>query len=262
MADSPTTSQRPAKPKLRAAGTPAAAPEVVSEERALALGLPGAATGALPAQPGAPTDAQTTVAPPGFVAPNAADDATILAARPADTVIETLLAAAHIGLCLLDRDLAYRFWNNCLEELFEVPADAVLGHAVGEVNGFNQIPDLIAELNRIREGDERTAQEREYQLPRAQRRWVRVKMAPVFAFDGGFDGVLITCEQIDRERFAQHSLGALRHALQAVGEMVFEIDQRGAVVDANDAAVQRLGYERDSLKGMLLGQIDASLADG
>ncbi len=33
------------------------------------------------------------------------DEAASLAARPADTVIETLLAAAHIGLALLDRDM-------------------------------------------------------------------------------------------------------------------------------------------------------------
>jgi hypothetical protein len=55
-------------------------------------------------------------------------------------------------------------------------------------------------------------------------------MAPVFAIDGRFDGVLVTCEPIDRERFAQNSLGALRQALESVGEMVFEIDQRGAVL--------------------------------
>ncbi len=90
--------------------------------------------------------------------------------------------------------------------------------------------------------------------------WVRVKLAPVFAIDGRFDGVLVTCERIDRERFAQNSLGALRQALESVGEMVFEIDASGAVVDANDAARQRLGYDRESLKGMSLTAIDVSLA--
>ncbi len=65
--------------------------------------------------------------PHDFVAPAAPDEAANLAARPADTVIETLLAAAHIGLALLDRDMNYRLWNNCLEELFDVPADALLG---------------------------------------------------------------------------------------------------------------------------------------
>lgn len=228
----------------------------------MALGLPGSGSGVPPASsPGAP-DLRAINAPPDFVAPNVADDAATLAARPADTVIETLLAAAHIGLALVDRDLTYRLWNNCLEELFDVPADAVLGQRITEANGLSQLPDLIAEVQRVSEGVERAPQEREYRLPHAQQRWVRVKLAPVIAFDGRFDGVLVTCERIDRERFAQHSLGALRQALQSVGEMVFEIDQLGVLVDANDAALQRLGYERDSLKGMSLTAIDTNLANG
>lgn len=258
MADSPTTSQR-SKPHLRVPGTPAAAPDVVSEERALALGLPGQADAALPAELSLAPGLLTASQPSSFGVPNAADESANFAARPADTVIETLLAAAHIGLGLLDRDLTYRLWNNCLEELFGVPADALLGRAVGEVDGLRQIPDLTSELLRVAGSGERTSIEREYQLPRAERGWVRVKLAPVFAIDGRFDGVLITCERIDRERFAQNSLGALREALESIGEMVFEIDRNGMVVDANDAARQRLGYERDALKGMPLAQIDTGI---
>ena len=71
----------------------------------------------------------------------------------------------------------------------------------------------------------------------------------MFAIDGRFDGALLTCEPIDRERFAQNSLGALRQALESVGEMVFEIDRHGSVLDANDAARQKLGYDRDTLVG-------------
>ena len=261
MADRPT-SQRSAKLAPRTAGTPAVvAPQVVSEERALALGLPSSGNDALGTPPGIAV-IQSSSNPLDFVTLTAADAAAALAARPADTVIETLLTAAHIGLALLDRDMNYRLWNNCLEELFDVPADALLGRAVNEANGLNQLPDLIAELKRISESGDRTPIEREYQLPRAERGWVRVKLAPVFAIDGRFDGVLVTCEPIDRERFAQNSLGALRQALESVGEMVFEIDQRGAVVDANDAARQRLGYDRDSLKGLSLAAIDVNLAGG
>ena len=135
-------------------------------------------------------------------------DAANLAARPADTVIETLLGAAHIGLALIDRDLTYRLWNNCLEELFEAPADAVLGCHVDEVRALNQIPDLIGILKRVHESGERTPIEREYPLPGSKLAWIRVKLAPVFAIDGRFDGALLTCEPIDRERFAQNSLGS------------------------------------------------------
>ncbi len=261
MADRPTTSQRSTASAPRAAGTPANAPPVVSEERALALGLPGSANGA-PGTQSVATTLHGAATPHDFAAPTAPGEAANLAARPADTVIETLLAAAHIGLALLDRDMNYRLWNNCLEEMFDVPADALLGRAVDVAHGLNKLPELIAELKRISESGDRTPVEREYELPLAERGWIRTKLAPVFAIDGRFDGVLVTCERIDRERFAQNSLGALRQALESVGEMVFEIDQRGAVVDANDAARQQLGYDRDSLKGMSLSAIDLGLAAG
>ena len=253
MADRPTFSQHPSNLSPRAAN----APKVVSEERALALGLPGTANSP-PPSPVAVTAISAAGTPLDFAA--LPDEAANLAARPADTVIETLLGAAHIGLALLDRDMTYRLWNNCLEELFDVPADALLGGAVDRADGLSQLPDLITELKRIGESGDRTPVEREYQLPRTEGGWVRVKLAPVFAIDGRFDGVLVTCERIDRERFAQNSLGALRQALESVGEMVFEIDQGGAVVDANDAARQRLGYDRESLKGIPLGAIDVGLA--
>ncbi|MDQ3189249.1 MAG: PAS domain S-box protein [Pseudomonadota bacterium] len=251
-------------PGTHAVRTAPSAPSVVSDERALALGLPGSgdATPSAPAAMAADTRARSvsSLMPWEIAAPGAADDAALFAARPADTVIETLLTAAHIGLALLDRSMAYRLWNNCLEEMFGVPADALVGRRLDEVGGLNQLPDLVSELNRIRDSGDRTPLEREYELPRAERGWVRVKLAPVFAIDGRFDGVLVTCERINRERFAQHSLGALKQALESIGEMVFEIDRKGAVVDANDAARQRLGYERDALKGMALARIDASLA--
>ncbi len=260
MADRPTTSQRSAKHAQRAAGAPTKeTPQVVSEERALALGLQIGANGAPAAGSATPSVVPLGTSVLGLGSGLATDDAANLAARPADTVIETLLAAAHIGLALLDRDMSYRLWNNCLEELFDVPADAVLGRAVEDANGLRQLPDLIAELRRIGSSGDRTPVEREYRLARSARRWIRVKMAPVFAIDGKFDGVLVTCEPIDRERFAQNSLGALREALESVGEMVFEIDPQGAVVDANEAARQRLGYDMESLKGMSLGAIDVGL---
>ncbi|MGZ8994784.1 MAG: hypothetical protein ACXW16_12280 [Burkholderiaceae bacterium] len=87
MADRPTISQRSTTPAPRAAGTPANAPPVVSEERALALGLPGGANGV----PGAQAVATPTLAastPQDFAALTVPDQAATLAARPADTSLK------------------------------------------------------------------------------------------------------------------------------------------------------------------------------
>jgi hypothetical protein len=142
VADRPTIPQRSSHLAPRAAN----APKVVSEERALALGLPGTSNG---------TRTGIECGNRDFAGGNAAglrrapDEAANLAARPADTVIETLLAAAHIGLALVDRDMNYRLWNNCLEELFDVPADALLGGAVDQAGRAESAigPDYGAEAH-------------------------------------------------------------------------------------------------------------------
>ena len=102
----------------------------------------------------------------------------------------------------------------------------------------------------------------EARFPDGERPWVRVKLTPVFDPNGRFDGVFITVERVDREHFAEGSLTALRRALERVGEMVLEVDRHGTVVDANETALAALGYERDALRGLSLGSIDAGLGAG
>jgi len=181
------------------------------------------------------------------------------ASRAADQFVETMLTSARIGICLLDRELRYRVWNDYIEELTGVAADDVIGRQAGEA-GLSLIPELANQLCRMRDGEQRAALEEDYRLP-GGRPWLRIKATPVFEIDGGFDGIFITAEQIDRERFAEGSLAALRQALESVGEMVLEVDRHGAVVDANETALRALGYDREQIKGLSLAQIDASLGD-
>ena len=74
--------------------------------------------------------------------------------------------------------------------------------------------------------------------------------------------MLLTAERIDRERFAETSLAALRQALDTAGEMVFEIRRDGRVVDANETALAWLGYARDQLTDLDFAAIDIGLSAG
>ncbi|MFN3564769.1 MAG: PAS domain S-box protein [Burkholderiaceae bacterium] len=179
--------------------------------------------------------------------------------REAGEFIETMLSAARIGVCVLDRQLRYRAWNGYLEELLGVPADAVIGRRPDEVPEIAAHPDIMRQLARMRDGALRSPQTTEYQFGGGRQPWLRVKRTPVYDARGRFDGVFITVERIDRERFAETSLAALRQALDSAGEMVLEIDRHGTVLDANETALAWLGYARDRLKGMPLAAIDASL---
>jgi PAS domain S-box-containing protein len=89
--------------------------------------------------------------------------------------------------------------------------------------------------------------------------WLRVRRTPVYGGDGAFKGIFATIERIDRERFAETSLAALRQALDSAGEMVLEISREGMVVDANETALAWLGYGRERIKGLALSQIDVLL---
>src|SRR4029453_2450594 len=115
------------------------------------------------------------------------------------------------------------------------------------------------ELQRLGSGTTRAPTEIEARFPEGDRPWLRVKLTPVFDLAGEHDGVFFTVERIDREQFAEGSLMALRRALERVGEIVLEIDRHGVIVDANETALQVLGYERDTLRGMSLAVIDAGL---
>lgn len=179
--------------------------------------------------------------------------------REAGDFIETMLSAARIGVCVLDRQLRYRAWNGYLEELLGVPADAVIGRRPDEVPEIAAHPDIMRQLSRMRDGALRSPQTTEYQFGGGRQPWLRVKRTPVYDARGHFDGVFITIERIDRERFAETSLAALRQALDSAGEMVLEIDRHGTVLDANETALAWLGYARDQLKGMPLAAIDVSL---
>jgi PAS domain S-box-containing protein len=179
--------------------------------------------------------------------------------REAGDFIEKMLSAARIGVCVLDRHLRYRAWNAYLEELLGVPADAVIGRTPDEVPEIAGHPDIMRQLTRMRDGTLRLPQTTEYQFGGGRQPWLRVKRTPVYDARGRFDGVFITIERIDRERFAETSLAALRQALDSAGEMVLEIDRHGTVLDANETALAWLGYARDQLKGMPLAAIDASL---
>ncbi|MGH6624729.1 MAG: PAS domain S-box protein, partial [Burkholderiaceae bacterium] len=178
-----------------------------------------------------------------------------------DQIAQTLVTGVRIGLCLLDGRLSYRVWNDPLEELLGVPAAQVLGRSVRDTPGLAALTGLIDDLERMAASPPAGPLESEYRLPDrtgSGPAWVRVKRTPVTDLRGQFDGVFVTVERIDRERFAENSLVDLRQALESVGEMVFELNRDGVIVDVNETALSVLGYERETLCGTSLATIEVA----
>jgi PAS domain S-box-containing protein len=190
--------------------------------------------------------------------------AAIRSSRAADDFVQTVLASVPSGIAILDRELRFQAWNEYLENLLGIPADAVLGRRPDEIAAFADNPELTADLTKLRDGvngsAQHTAQVVEFQFaPSRGGPWLRLRRTPVYGGDGVFKGVFATIERIDRERFAETSLAALRQALDSAGEMVLEISRDGMVVDANETALAWLGYGRERIKGLALAQIDVLL---
>jgi PAS domain S-box-containing protein len=218
--------------------------EVVSDETLLAL-MRSTGRSAEAGSPPSPTSTRDGEVPP----------------TTGDLFVGTLLASAPVGICMLDGALRYRVWNDYLEGLLGVPAADVIGLRLADAPGLAQVAALAEELERMHAGTQSSTREAEYRYPLGDRPWLRVKCTPVYESGHRFGGVFILLERIDRERFAESSLAALRQALESVGEMVMEVDRHGHLLDANETALKALGYERDDIKGLTLAAIDVGLAD-
>jgi PAS domain S-box-containing protein len=183
------------------------------------------------------------------------------ATRAADAMLSTLMSSARIGMAVLDGDLRYVRCNAYLAQLLGVEVGQLLGRRLDQSFDLSDQPSVMRSLERMREGEVRVAQQVEYEFAGGDRPWVRERRAPLFDAQGRFGGVFLTVERLDRERFAETSLAALRQALDSAGEMVLEIGRDGAILDANETALAWLGYNREQLTGLKLEAIDASLTE-
>ncbi len=183
------------------------------------------------------------------------------ATRAADAMLSTLMSSARIGMAVLDGELRYVRCNAYLAQLLGVDISQLLGRRLDQSFDLSAQPAVVRSLERMREGEIRVPQQIEYEFSGGDRPWVRERRAPLFDPQGRFTGVFLTIERLDRERFAETSLAALRQALDSAGEMVLEIGRDGAILDANETALAWLGYSREQLTGLKLEAIDASLTD-
>jgi PAS domain S-box-containing protein len=183
------------------------------------------------------------------------------ATRAADAMVSTLMSSARIGMAVLDSHLRYTRCNAYLAQLLGVEVGQLLGRRLDQAFDHSSQPGVMRSLERMRDGEVRVSQQIEYEFSGGDRPWVRERRTPLFGTQDAFGGVFLTVERLDRERFAETSLAALRQALDSAGEMVLEIGRDGAILDANETALAWLGYSREQLTGLRLGAIDASLTE-
>lgn len=179
--------------------------------------------------------------------------------RANDSLVSTLMSSARTGMAVLDRNLRYILCNPYLTRSLGLESRDLLGRRLDEAFDLSAQPDVMRSLIRMRDNDLRVSHQVEYQFCGGDLPWVRERRTPLLNARGEFHGVFLTVDRLDRERFAETSLAALRQALERAGEMVLEIRPDGSIVDTNETALSWLGYSREQMTGMRLGAIDANL---
>jgi PAS domain S-box-containing protein len=182
--------------------------------------------------------------------------------RESQALFAAVLEGARSAMAILDGELRYTHCNPFFCRLLGVEPRRLLGRRIDEAFDLAAQPEVVRSLERLRESGSRAPTQVEYQFAGGDFPWVRERRTPIFLPDGGFHGIVLAVERLDRERFAESSLAALRHALDRTGEIVLELRRDGHILDANESALGALGYSREQITGMHLAGIDGSLGEG
>jgi PAS domain S-box-containing protein len=172
-------------------------------------------------------------------------------ARRHSTELETLYAAAPIGMCVLDRDLRYLRINERLAEINGLPVEAHLGRTVAEV-----VPDLataaLAAMRRVLDGEAIWGLEIEGETPAqpgVRRTW-RENWLPLRNRDGEIVGITISAEEVTQ---AKASEAALREASRQKDEflamLAHELRNPLAPIRNATALLLRVASERADVRG-------------
>jgi PAS domain S-box-containing protein len=169
--------------------------------------------------------------------------------------LEQIYRTAPVGLCLVDRDLRYRFINERLAAINGLPVADHLGRTVGEVIPEiapaivpvyrrvleTAVPVLAVEITGKTPAD-----------PLSERSWI-VSYYPVKSEDGEVVAVNTVVQDItSRKRMEQalrESEATARAYLESAAQAVLGVDGNGRIVLANAMAEETFGYSREELLG-------------
>ena len=169
--------------------------------------------------------------------------------------LEQIYRTAPVGLCLVDRDLRYRFINERLAAINGLSVADHLGRTVGEA--VPEIaPAIVPVYRRVLETAEPVlAVEVAGKTPAdplAERSWI-VSCYPVKSEDGEVVAVNTVVQDItsrkQMERALRESEATARAYLESASQAVLGVDRNGSIVLANAMAEETFGYSREELIG-------------
>ncbi|MGE0255348.1 MAG: PAS domain S-box protein [Alphaproteobacteria bacterium] len=176
----------------------------------------------------------------------------------AESQLRLTLSSMAGGIFMVDADLRLRVWNQRLQELYELPdgllydgaplADIVRLRAERGEYGPGDLEERIAaRLASYRTGEHERREER-----LANGRIIGLTRSPTE--DGG---AVVVFNDITERRRAEVRLEFTQNTVDNAADPIYWVRlDSGAIIYANHAASRTLGYSRDDLVTMTLGEID------
>jgi PAS domain S-box-containing protein len=182
--------------------------------------------------------------------------------RQSERQFRSLIENASDVVTLVDREGIVRYQSPAGERLLGLAADSLLG---------SRMLDLVHEADRtaLSQGldDVQTSRERrwlgEIRLRTAGGDWRVVEVAAVNRLDDpAVAGVVLTARDIAERQRAEAALRdsdrRFREVVEHAADAFFLLGEDGRILDVNQESCESLGYSRDELLAMTMGDIDAA----
>ncbi len=164
---------------------------------------------------------------------------------------------APVGMVIVSPEKTLRKINPAFQRLVGYSEEEIVGHTYAFYTHPDDLPQNLLVTDQFLRGEiPGYALEKRYVRKDGEVIWVNVNVSPL-RLPGEPDRLLLAIvEDITDRKRAESALALTQFAVNHAGDLIFWIGRDARILYVNEAAAQRLGYSREELCHMTIGDID------
>lgn len=177
------------------------------------------------------------------------------ALQASESRYRNIVETAQEGVWLLDANNSTAYVNERLASMLGYSVEEMVGRPLSE---FLDVPADPAAENRpfhLRDESGRWTDDLRLRRRNGSLTWSIVSASPMPDERSGETGSLVMVFDITERKMVEEALKATRFSVEVMSDAVFWIDENAHIVDVNDAACTSLGYQREELLRMRIGDV-------